>query len=206
MAVVVQPMRTNADDSHVPPVRSARCVGIARFGETLARDAQKTLAVVAEGVVHVARPNDDARAGARGRERAARLERHDDRVLRQQAVLRDEARTIQPRLLAAREHRVHVVRARIVTQRREREDDDGRESEIVRGAQMQLVAARLERREIERRPLANAQRLRRADPAVAQGVVHLVRLRHVVVEHRGERGRICVVADEDVHRAREERA
>ena len=114
--------------------------------EAFSGHAQEALAVVAEGVVHVARPHHGARAGADVRQRAARLERHDDGIAGHEAVLRDKARSVQPGLLAAREDEVNVMRLGPLPQRCEREHRHRAQREVIGRSQMQLVAARVEPR------------------------------------------------------------
>ena len=124
----------------------------------------------------------------------AELESYDP-MTRIDTVLRDESRTVQPGLLGAREHGVHVVRARIVAQRAERKHDDRHEGEVVGGAQVQLVAVELEPGQVEHSPLPDRERALRVDAAGPERVVREVDGLGVAIEVAGERWRVGVVAD-----------
>ncbi len=177
-------------DTRRDPAEPHECRGLARptrqqaalcsdatVGEALLRHAEIALGLVAEGVVVFAGADDDARAG-RPVARVARLDRDHVRVLRDRALGRDEPRTEQPRLLRPGEGRVHVEGPRLVSERLEHREDERAAGEIVGAPQMQLIPAALECGQVQDRPVADRERLLRADLAVARRAVG----RHRIVD------------------------
>ena len=137
----------------------------AALGKTFAGDSEVALGLVAEGVVEVARPNDDPLARLRARHSAARLDGHDECVARDESVLGRKTRAVKPGLLRSREDSVHVVRPRLVLQREKRADDQRAAGQVVRRAHTDLVPGDLHRRKVEHRELSDLERSLGVDAA-----------------------------------------
>ena len=145
--------------------------------------------------MEVARANDDAFPGLGSGKRAARLDRDDVRVPRQEPVLGGEARAVQARFLGPREERVDVVRRSFVPKRQEHRDDQRASGDVVGGAHADLVPRDLGRREVEHRELTDGEGRLRADPAHRGGVVQRFHVGDRLAQDRRERGRARVVVD-----------
>ena len=72
--------------------------------------------------------------------RAARLDRDDVRVARQESILGGEARAVQTRFLGPRDDGVDVMRRSLVPETEEQEDDEGASGQVVSRAHADLVA------------------------------------------------------------------
>ena len=174
------------------------------FGEALARDAQVALGLVAEGVVQVARADDDPLSGLRAWQRAARLHRHHIRLARDEPLLGGEARSVEAGLLGAREHRVDVVRPLILRERDKGADDERAPREVVGRAKAQLVAVHLDRGHVQHRELPFAERSFGADPADLARVVDRIDDRLRLVQRGTDGGSAQIVVDGDRDFARED--
>ena len=127
-------------------------------------------------------PSGDVRQGA------ARLDRDDVRIARDERVLGRKARAVQAGLLGAREERVGVVRPLVVAKRGERAHRERAAGEVVGRGHADLVPLDLDGRQVEDRPLARAEQVLATDMQRAGRVVREVELGSWLVAGRREGG------------------